>query len=573
MKNMINITWDLNMSDMKKRNLLWAVLCTVLYMIALWNLVPFVYGIIDDRSMMEIVSGQYLGHPDAHTIFMGWWYSLLLAGLYRLVPEADWYALGYLLLQGTCISLILFRMLERQRERWKRVLRAVFILLIFTVLGLQAMTQLTFTTTAAVLGVTVIFWYATSEQIQFGDWLLLFILCVLTEQVRSSVFFMILPVCGMLWIFRMRTPAGRARWNLMIPLAVAGVFVLSAAGNQIGYGSDSWRAYQAYNQKRSEVYDYSDYTFPIYESAEEFYSSAGIEKKSRARTLMNYNYTADEQITPEFFGSYIDAYERAFPSGITPVMKIKDCVKEYVKGVLSGRFHLMHILALLLYGLLVIRYLAGREWEFCWKVIGVGGMQGLLWIYLLYEGRTPDRVIFSMNLMLAVTALLLWMEAVKGIRMEAQIRMAGAAALFLVCCLLAFTQVREIRRQNLEMSRRNEDVEALKEYCMEHPENFYFNDVTSMAFTTWNVRLWRQKPYVMNYMSLGDWMSYSPVWQEKLQQKEITSVKDALYGQNDIYLICSFDKGLEYLISLYDNVEGTEIDKIPGFKIYRLQFL
>lgn len=117
------------------------------------------------------------------------------------------------------------------------------------------------------------------------------------------------------------------------------------------------------------------------------------------------------------------------------------------------------------------------------------------------------------------------------------------------------------------------NVEALKEYCMEHPENFYFNDVTSMAFTTWNVRLWNPEPYVMNYMSLGDWMSYSPVWQEKLTQKGIASVKDALYGQNDVYLICSFDKGLEYLISLYDNTEAVEIDKIPGFKIYRLQFL
>ena len=97
--------------------------------------------------------------------------------------------------------------------------------------------------------------------------------------------------------------------------------------------------------------------------------------------------------------------------------------------------------------------------------------------------------------------------------------------------------------------------------------------MTSMAFTTWNVHLPEKKTYVMNYMSLGDWMSYSPVWREKLNQKEIVSVKDALYGKNNVYLICSFDKGLEYLVSLYDGVEAAETDKIPGFKIYRLQFL
>ena len=77
----------------------------------------------------------------------------------------------------------------------------------------------------------------------------------------------------------------------------------------------------------------------------------------------------------------------------------------------------------------------------------------------------------------------------------------------------------------------------------------------------------------MNYMSLGDWMSFSPIWEEKLRQEQITSVKRALYEQEDVYLICSFDKGLEYLISLYEHVTCTEIDKIPGFQIYRLQSL
>ena len=73
---------------------LWiALACAGVYMIALWNLIPLVYGIIDDRSMMEIVSGQYLGTPDPHTIFMGYWYSLFLAGLYTLLPNGEWYYL------------------------------------------------------------------------------------------------------------------------------------------------------------------------------------------------------------------------------------------------------------------------------------------------------------------------------------------------------------------------------------------------------------------------------------------------------------------------------------------------
>ena len=74
----------------------------------------------------------------------------------------------------------------------------------------------------------------------------------------------------------------------------------------------------------------------------------------------------------------------------------------------------------------------------------------------------------------------------------------------------------------------------------------------------------------MNYMSLGDWMSYSPIWKAKLDQNGIRSVKEALYQRDNVYLICSFDKGLEYLVSLYDGVTCEEVDKIPGFRIYKL---
>lgn len=52
----------------KRKDAAYAVLCTVVYMIILGLAVPFVYGIVDDRSMMEIVSGQYLGVPEAHSL-------------------------------------------------------------------------------------------------------------------------------------------------------------------------------------------------------------------------------------------------------------------------------------------------------------------------------------------------------------------------------------------------------------------------------------------------------------------------------------------------------------------------
>ena len=88
-----------------KKKCFWAVVCPMMYILILLAVVPFVYGIVDDRTMMEVISGQYLGTPDAHGIFTGYWYPLLVAGLYRAVRNVDWYALGYIFLQLCCMGL------------------------------------------------------------------------------------------------------------------------------------------------------------------------------------------------------------------------------------------------------------------------------------------------------------------------------------------------------------------------------------------------------------------------------------------------------------------------------------
>ena len=556
-----------------KKDFCFTLVCVGVYILILWNLIPFVYGIIDDRSMMEIVSGQYLGMPDPHTIFMGYWYSLFLTGLYTVLPNVDWYAFCYIVMQVICMILILFRLVRERERKWEKVLCAVLALSSFAAFGVQATVQLSFTTTAAVLGVTVVFLYATAEKLEWKDAAFLFFLLFLTSQVRFDIFCMTVPVCAVLWIFRVAVQGQRERIQFLMPAAALAVLALAMLGNFAGYGSAEWRAYKSYDNSRTAIYDFPDYTFPEYEGAEKLYSSVGIETKSRARTLINYNYTADDQITPEFFLDYIEAYQKMYPSEQTVVQRLIQSVKDYLKGVRDNRFYMQHLLGLAMYAGLVILALWKKEWGLLAKTLCTGGIQGIMWIYLLYKGRIPDRVIYSMNLMLLVTAFLLWREIFPRISLPGAARKAGVVACMFVLCYLAGAQTAKFRGKNQELSRWNQNIESLKEYCMEHPDNFYFNDVTSLAFTTYNVRLWRDQPFVMNYMSLGDWMSFSPIWKKKLEQEGIESVKEALYGRNNVYLICSFDKGLEYLVSLYPNVECTEVDDIPGFKIYSLESL
>ena len=541
------------------------------------GITPFVYAIIDDRSMMEILSGQYLGYPDPHAIFLGYWYSLALTGLYRISTHVDWYALLFLVVQWGCMSLILYRVQEQAQDRNKQDRRVALTMVIFFLVGLQTVTQLTFTTTAAAVAATVLYWYVTSEKIVCKNLWILLGLCFLTYQIRMEIFFLLVAICVVFWSIRIYrqgiTMVGKL--ELALPFFVAGVLGICFLGNLIGYGSPEWRAYNVYTEYRTDVYDYPDYTFPPYEEAEDLYAAAGIDTKSRARTLINYNYTADDQITPEFFEQYIETYQQMRPSGQSRMERLMESAKSYVKGGLDGRFHITQSAGMVLLGMLLLLSIWKRQWMQTIETASLIGIQLVLWLYLLYKGRVPARVIYSMNLLLGTIVVLAWREHFRtiGERIPESFKRKGMTLLILVLLGVGALYGKDIRTQNLAISNRCEDVEQLKTFCAEHPENFYFNDVTTMAFTTWDVKLWRNETYTMNYMSLGDWMSFSPLWKEKLEQQGITSVREALYQWDNVYLICTFDKGLEYLTSLYENTTCTEVDHAGLFHIYKLQSL
>ncbi len=563
--------------SIKKKNIIIACILPVFLIGGLSQVIPFIYAIIDDRSMMEILSGQYLGYPDAHAIFLQYWYALALTGLYHICSQIDWYALSFFAAQWFCMSLILYRIMGKMEQRKEKIWKIILALSVFLVIGLQTLTQITFTTTAAVLGASILYWYATTERMTIADLIVLGILEFLTMQIRIEVFLMVLPVGIVFWCIRMWRKKGEKREKIewYVPVVVFVVLFIGLLGKEVGYGNEAWKEYNIYNQYRSDIYDYPDYTFPPYESAEELYAAAGIDSKSRARTLMNYNYTADDKITPEFFGNYIHTYKKIYPVGQNRTEKLIKAAKTYVKGLLDGRFHLIQSIGMLVLGLLFLLSIWRKHWSQAIELLGLLGIQFVLWIYLLYKGRVPERVIYSMNLLLVVIAILICREISSSFEQEfvKKIWKKGLTAAVFALVMISVVYGNSIRIQNEESYKRNESVENLKQYCSEYSENFYFNDVTTMAFTTWNVKLWRNKTYTMNYMSLGDWMSFSPVWKKKLEQQGITSVREALYQRDNVYLICTFDKGLEYLTSLYENTTCAEVDRAGLFHIYKLQSL
>lgn len=272
-------------------------------------------------------------------------------------------------------------------------------------MGIRPVTQVTFTTTGAVLAVALIFWYMTMEEIHMYDLIVLGALGLFAVELRFSVYVMVLPVCGVLWLFRVWKEKGRDKKNLLIPVIAAGVLGIYGMGILVGYGNKGWTSYRVYNDNRSLIYDYEDYMFPRFEDAQVLYGQVGVESKARAKNLYYYNYTADDQVNQEFFADYLQAKEEQLKSEqISILTKLKQTLKTYVKSAVSGKYGYVHLVLLGGYLALIILLLLKREYEMTAKVMAVFAVQILLWLYLVWRGRTPERVLISMNLMLVEPA-------------------------------------------------------------------------------------------------------------------------------------------------------------------------
>ena len=95
--------------------LFFLVLLLLFYCLEVFYIRP-VDGINDDWGMYSILSGAYLGYPDAHVMFFLYPLSWLLCKLYELCSFIPWYGLFQHGVQIAC----LFAVYHRSMRIWHR---------------------------------------------------------------------------------------------------------------------------------------------------------------------------------------------------------------------------------------------------------------------------------------------------------------------------------------------------------------------------------------------------------------------------------------------------------------------
>lgn len=518
------------------------------------------YQIHDDRYMMEFLSGKFLASSDAHLVYIKYPFAILMQGMYQLFPGHDWYATVMLSLQIAMIVIMTWYIVRKIKEIKYKVFSQIVFYSFFILCWINEITCFTYTTVAALVGATIIVVYVLGKD-RIRDYIMLLLLCFIVFNVRSDLFLMILPFCGMIWIWKLLHKNAKEQIIFFITLLL--VIGSSWACNAVAYSSEPWNEYMKYNSARTKVYDYAYNDLIVYQNNRELYEKLNISEEE-CKILESYDLSLCDEKLYDKMQDIADTYTDNKSLGT----KVQNTLRVFfVDGLLESK--MMTLVSFFLWGILIVSTVWLRKKDVVWLDIGLAFVQIVLWLYLGYRGRILPRVSHSMLLIQIVTPCIClyytfcdasiqkWNRNVKRlVSMGMLIVLVGVSAYDVLLC-------KKLMHKN-EKEAGDRDQYIIEEYCNRHKENFYFLDVFSVAQCKYTFDFNNKNEYE-NFVSLGDWYGDSPIYKKKLQIENIDSVRQAVLENENVYVIGIVGKNLGFISGVTDkDVTIESVDFLDG---------
>ena len=462
-------------------DLLFLLLLITFYALLLFFIKP-VDGINDDWGMYSILSGAYTGTPDAHVMFFLYPLSWLLAKLYTLWRFIPWYGLFQHAVQILSLYTIYRRILRIRRRHnpqaalWPSAL-SVFLLLFFIV-DLNVLAEAQYTTTAGLAAAAALFCFTTSRINQphvgfFLDNIPTLLLAWVSFSMRQQIFYLMLPMAGMLWLSKWIIAArnkyeGTTAKLLGFALLLCLGMGLLWGANAAAYSSDEWSDFRKINHYRERVGDF--YGWPEYEECADDLRALGLDEEAYMYRRSGAPHIGYDMSVTEWKQMH-DIARQCYLTRVSLKERLKNVAVSavnvffYQEGMQPANL-LTGLLLLLTPVLIFIDRNASALFVYLMYLLG----RSVSWGYVLYEGRFPKRIVqplMTVDFLILLGILLAFNLLPSGNRRRYY------ALLPLLGCLSLFS-VYATHRDIAENYRIHEETwEELREYCRSHPDNFY----------------------------------------------------------------------------------------------------
>ncbi len=500
----------------KKIDALLALLSSTCFMILVYLRAGLAYELNDDVCINQILSGTITGEPDAHAIYVNYGLSKVLSWLYSITVNVPWYGIFLVSLLGISYSLIIYSFLSRcntilaKLETMALLFGGIFLTAIYSSSQIQYTAVAAW---AAIAGFCFLCLHYKSKR----AYILFFVFELLAFLLRRDAMLMMQPVgfsvFGSLVLFDRELEKKQKLVEYAKTIsAVLLCFLLGFLFNIIGYHSEEWDEYFAYNDARTTIYDY--YEVPEYEEV--------------ADILDKYALTEKDYVG---FSNYLNVGSR-FPS---------ECAKEIADYVVMNSpkedfsqkllrvaedlipkddlINTVGIYAVL--AIVLIAILLARRYYLFLPFLAIIGSHVVVWGYLAYRGRMLARVLYPLISGELVFLLVVYMIAKSNRETVANKCKTGYRVLIhiafsVILCYLFFTSYDVGRLQYKSAIKKCRDTAFFQEgyaeimnYCRTRSENTYALDLRSFLYC--NTSVFDTTCYgPANSLLTGGWFGYSP---------------------------------------------------------------
>ncbi len=504
-------------------------------------LCPPVLYLNDDITMRSILSGAYTGSPDGHAVYMQYPLTAFLAVFYEICPAVSWLELFFMV----CIW---GSMLLLAKEFHSKIAGIVFAVAFCFPLYIY----MHYTVVAALVAGTAVFLLCRGKH----PWGSIFLLWI-SYMIRSQVGLLSLPFAAAALVWRALNQKENLRAQLLwvgkrVGVLAIGLGIISGI-NAFCYSSEDWKEYLAYNEARTQLYDYTDYTST--DRYAENYAAYGLTQE-QSNILFNYYLMLDNSIDKETIQGLADTITHGMWSDMGAGAVLKNCLEKYYYQVRFRDFP-YNIIWVAAYVLLLLGMVMQKKWLQTGFLGALGAGRSLVWLYLIWRGRYPERVVLSLYiiellLLLAIGLQLLQCRKEEMVTGEGK-ALFGLKKLFLgkmvtigfvvVCLFFGVYQGKVTWQETQACVKLQQGWMPLKEYCQANPEKNFFVDVFS---TTTYADIDYTSDF-SNMMMIGGWLSDSPLAKGRMEQFGGRDAAEVLYYNEDARLVADISRDMTWL--------------------------
>lgn len=512
----------------------------------LYRSIGFYYSINDDITMQQLTSGYYTGMPDGHLAkFVYYVYGAVIARLFNVVPEIDWYGGILIGLSFLCYSLIICRTFRLTETSTHKIIIRTSCVIGIVALFLESTVLFQFTVVSGTLAATALFLLVTvRKEDSIFLYILIWGLYLVSTMLRVKMIFMAAPLFATIAVYKMYEWHGegvslkelfrhrvlnerdKKRIFSCVLITIAGIvlYLSCKVVEETAYKTDIWEEYVEYNHYRSLIMDY--YGWPSYEENEEFYLSIDISREEQDCLKMfgilpDIDANKIKQIAEYSQSIYI---EKTFKQ------KIND-MKTLFNKIL--RYATCHVMYVFLIGLTICLILIIPKIGKATRSFIVTGIivQLLLLMYLLYKGRLPDRIVldFGFQCILVIYGVLLNHICNNDIPLRAKYRKIGGCAVVAFLMLLAIFEINGTFNSVCTYQNRMIAYKEITDYIKDHSEFVYVSSIGSID-TVKQYSIRDVKDHVNWFGSYG-WSSKSPWYASRYTDLGIDPDSDILLDE------------------------------------------